>query len=88
MKSYPVALDERSQYYRLAAQAIEAGILTEKEKDLICHAGTRKMPYFGRHLRDLCAVIEDRLDKVTDVKQRQVIRKYIKEAGYGLLQAA
>lgn len=53
--------DPRRLFYRLSAEAIEAGLLTPAERDVISRKGTRKERYWARHLRDLRAVLAERV---------------------------
>jgi len=53
----------RSTFYQVAADAIEQGLLTSKERDTISRRKTRKYGNWVRHLSDLCAYIEYRQSK-------------------------
>ena len=48
------------EFHRLAAAAIRAGVLTERERDVICRRGHRKQRYWRRHLDDLRAILQER----------------------------
>ena len=50
----------RTAFYKLARQAIGAGLLTTAERDTICRAGHRKQRYWLRHLADLKALLDER----------------------------
>jgi hypothetical protein len=52
--------EAQTEFHRLAAAAIRAGVLTEQERDIICRRGHRKQVYWARHLLDLRAVLKDR----------------------------
>jgi hypothetical protein len=55
--------NDEIRFYRLANQAIQAGVLTITERDTISGRGTRKAAYWGRHLRDLASYL---LKKIGD----------------------
>jgi hypothetical protein len=57
-----VEFDAVTHYYRISQLAIEGGLLTEKERDIISRKGTRKAGYWSRHLRDLIDIVRDRMD--------------------------
>jgi hypothetical protein len=59
-KGSQLITDARSEFYRLAAGAIQAGQLTAAERDAIARPGTRKAGYWARHLHDLRAVLAER----------------------------
>ena len=67
------------EFYRLAAAAIRAGLLTAGERDTICRPGTRKAGYWARHLHDLRAVVKERW--VRRLERRQADQLVRSEAG-------
>ncbi len=48
----------RDAFDKLAAEAIEQGLLTAEQRDTLKRSGTRKRSNYVRHLQDLCALIE------------------------------
>ena len=53
----------RKAFYRVAAEAIDQGLLTPTERDTIRRRNTRKGGNWVRHLRNLCAYIKYKQDK-------------------------
>jgi hypothetical protein len=66
----------RTRFYDLAQKAIRAGLLTEKERDIISRRGTRKEWAWGRHYRDLKEVLAERTGPVRGEKMN-LKEKYI-----------
>jgi len=52
-----------TDYWEIAYAAIKVGLITKEEANTIARIGHRKQRYWARHIRDLEAVIEQRLDE-------------------------
>lgn len=52
--------DAVQEYWQLAHEAIKAGLLTLEEAKVIACVGTRKQPYWARHLMNLKEIITER----------------------------
>jgi len=52
--------EARREFFRVAAEAVRDGLITQKEVDVIYRPGSRKQVYFSRHLYDLNWLIRDR----------------------------
>jgi hypothetical protein len=52
-----------NEYWKIANWAIRKGYLTKDDALLIARVGTRKQGYWGRHVRDLKAIITERMKR-------------------------
>lgn len=69
---------EKLDFERLAAEAKLCQILTKDEIDTICHRGTRKSPYWARHLVDLKWYIKFKINKLPAEKYTERIDNLLK----------
>jgi len=62
--------DPVTLYWALARWAVGQGLISEAQVQLIARAGTRKSPYWARHLVDLCAVLSGSCSEGSTTAQR------------------
>lgn len=53
-------MSNESAFHQLAADAISAGLVSQREVEIISRPGTRKANYWARHLRDLTNLVNRR----------------------------
>jgi hypothetical protein len=53
-------MDKGTEFWTLAYQAINEGLLTKEEALTVCRAGSRKQNYWIRHVMDLQNIVEER----------------------------
>lgn len=53
---------EQRAFNHIATLALQSGILEQWEVDQLSKRGTRKSPYWSRHLLDIKAYVRDKID--------------------------
>ena len=54
-------MDTKRAFELIAQASVKAGLLTSQDVAMIARAGTRKAGYWSRHLRDLLALLQQRV---------------------------